>query len=95
MLLRVVLSVDVTLRSWRDHFERGVSDYDGQTEGQIQHAALTAVLESRTCQADVGTLLSRGSVGLPAKDGEWACADLTFLDDVSKGFDNMMISLKL
>lgn len=39
---------------------------------------LTAVLEAGACEADVGSLLSRGSVGFPAEDGEGSRADLAF-----------------
>jgi len=37
---------------------------------------LAAVLEAGACEADVGSLLSRGAVGLPAEDGEGSRADL-------------------
>ena len=39
---------------------------------------LAAVLEAGACEADVGSLLSRGAVGLPAEDGEGSRADLAF-----------------
>jgi len=39
---------------------------------------LTAVLQTGACEANVGSLLSRGAVGFPAEDGEGSRADLAF-----------------
>jgi hypothetical protein len=71
VLLRIVFSVDRALRTRRNHLQGGIPDDDRQAEREIQHAALTAVFEAGAGQANVGSLLAGGTVGLPAEDGKW------------------------
>lgn len=70
MVLRVVFPVDGGFWSGGNHLQSRVSDNDRQAEGQVEHAALAAVLETGTCEADIGALLARCTVCLPAEDGE-------------------------
>lgn len=78
MVLGVVLLVDVAAWALGDEFEGGVTDGDGEAEGEIEHAALTAVLEARACEADGGFFVADCAVDRPAEDGEGARANLAF-----------------
>lgn len=78
MVLRPVLLVDIALGTLSHHFQRRVSDRNGQAKAKIQHAALAAVLQPRAGQANVRLLCARGAVGGPPENGVRACANLAF-----------------
>lgn len=53
MILRVVLLVDSRAGPLRNELQRSVADSNGEAEGEIEHAALAAVLEACAREADL------------------------------------------
>lgn len=53
MVLRVVLLVDSRAGPLRNELQRGVADGNRKAEGEIEHAALAAVFEACTREADL------------------------------------------